>query len=247
MTHVELELLSESVKNLLHKVGPIFNWSLHMLDNPFSPFCTQRQQVLDTLLNLDVVWTRNGHGDTGGQQVTSKQSDASTPVVWARSFIDEYDQMKTNKLHWNYWAWTNNSGNWNFNHRPSEFKGNRIWFLQSNKPASPCPVGSPSRKPATRTNGANGSASLMTWPKATLTTFVAWSIVDTCVFHWHKFTESEVHFNADICLHKFTIDSIFFVVCPTPPHQYQPQQNASQPSFNITLVFLRLTTCIAAV
>lgn len=78
MTHV-------SIKTPLHKVSPTWRWILHLAGKPLSPVWTQRQQVLNAHIHLDVDWSKVSHGDKGGQQVSAQQDTSaqwSEPDLW---------------------------------------------------------------------------------------------------------------------------------------------------------------------
>lgn len=111
---------------------------------------------------------------------------------------------------------------WTFNHKANEFKWNIELLFQSNKPASPHPVGSPSRKPVTRTNGANGkwqhiihhvtakttlSTTADTWLELNIAYFTDTSSQKQQFTCWHQSTQ------VTICNMLF----FWFALPPPPP------------------------------
>lgn len=120
---------------------------------------------------------------------------------------------------------------WTFNHKANEFKWNIELLFQSNKPASPHPVGSPSRKPVTRTNGANGkwqhiihhvtakttlSTTADTWLELNIAYFTDTSSQKQQFTCWHQSTQ------VTICNMLF-----FWFALPPPPKLASNQRNSS--------------------
>lgn len=114
---------------------------------------------------------------------------------------------------------------WTFNHKANEFKWNIELLFQSNKPASPHPVGSPSRKPVTRTNGANGkwqhiihhvtakttlSTTADTWLELNIAYFTDTSSQKQQFTCWHQSTQ------VTICNMLF----FWFALPPPPPRHH---------------------------